>query len=335
MYSGSWVSDKREGFGAYVFAKNGDQLVGEWRESNPTAWCQWLLGDGTVMQLDAASAATFKGAAPLGAASFTFISGLQQTGVFTAEDPDADGDSLALSWASKTTSAAPVAGAALVAQPDVPKASVAQRLLILSAPVGIGQDAAVDAMLAAYPDAFTVIAQHTSAADSGSARFTSVSADEMASLKEAGKFAESHEYDGAQVGTSVEAIDAARSSGKIGLISTDLNGCRTLKQAGFDALYAYIAPSEAKLAELFAPAPGASKEGEEEEDEAAAEAAAAAAEAMQAKLELASEELAAASEQAEVAGDEVPLFTEILASDDAAVVLEDLLDAVRVHIAPL
>ena len=338
VYSGNWVSDKREGHGAYVFAKNGDQLVGEWRGGSPTPWCKWLLGDGTVMTLDAASGATFKGSAPLGAASFTFASGLQQNGAFKAEDPEADASELALTFESKTTTVAAVAGTSLVAMPDAANAVVAHRPLVLCAPVGIGQDAAVSALQGAS-DAFALVPVHTSrapgAGEESGARYTFVSAEDIGVLKEEGKLAESHEYDGQTHGTSVEAIDAARSAGKIGVIATDLNGCRALKQSGFDALYVFVAPSAAKLEEMFAAPAAASKEGGDEEDEEAAAAAAAEAEARQARLDLATEEIAAAGESVEVGGGEVPLFTEYVASDDAAVILEDVLDAVRVHITPL
>jgi hypothetical protein len=75
IYSGSWVADKKSGQGTYEFGADSSIMVGTWVDGQITTG-KWILKGAAVYE------GAFKLGRPYGTGSFSFASGLVQTGSF-------------------------------------------------------------------------------------------------------------------------------------------------------------------------------------------------------------------------------------------------------------
>lgn len=109
--SGMWAEGKKSGEGAFVFAKDRSQLVGQW-EDNAIKAGQWLWKDGTSWH------GSFKNNKPIGRGVFYFPNGNQQTGSYVEEgDPEDEETELKLVWRVEATLPATVAASELSRAP--------------------------------------------------------------------------------------------------------------------------------------------------------------------------------------------------------------------------
>ena len=80
IYSGSWADNLKEGQGTYEFGRDSSLLVGTWEKGQITTG-KWVLQGAAVYE------GQFKLGRPIGQGTFTFQSGLSQTGVFEEKKP--------------------------------------------------------------------------------------------------------------------------------------------------------------------------------------------------------------------------------------------------------
>jgi hypothetical protein len=80
IYSGSWLANMKHGEGTYEFGKDSSLFVGTWENGQITTG-KWVLQGAAVYE------GNFKLGRPIGNGSFTFSSGLVQTGVFEEKKP--------------------------------------------------------------------------------------------------------------------------------------------------------------------------------------------------------------------------------------------------------
>ena len=129
IYSGEWRNGLRHGNGAFVFGKDGSQLVGTWVDGNIVSG-KWLLRDGSVYTGD------FAKNKPKGPGSFVFPNGAMITGRYgkvpnaeeeeEEDEEDEDGSVSAKIWTTSETveaqcSAAELNRASLPQRPFVPQ----------------------------------------------------------------------------------------------------------------------------------------------------------------------------------------------------------------------
>lgn len=80
IYSGTWEANLKHGQGTYYFGGDSSRLVGTWEKGQITTG-KWELDGAAVYE------GQFKLGRPVGSGTFTFTSGLVQTGAFEEKKP--------------------------------------------------------------------------------------------------------------------------------------------------------------------------------------------------------------------------------------------------------
>lgn len=78
VYSGSWVAGFKHGSGCYEYGENKSRLNGIWDNGNFVSG-EWILGAAAVYK------GSFKDGKPVGPGSFTFPSGVVQSGDYVSK----------------------------------------------------------------------------------------------------------------------------------------------------------------------------------------------------------------------------------------------------------
>lgn len=80
IYSGTWNCNKKNGQGSYQFGADSSVMEGTW-ENNQIMHGKWVLQGAAVYE------GQFKQGRPFGPGSFSFASGLKQTGSYEEKKP--------------------------------------------------------------------------------------------------------------------------------------------------------------------------------------------------------------------------------------------------------
>lgn len=121
------------------------------------------------------------------------------------------------------------------------------RPVVFCGPSGVGKGTLIDMLMKRFPgDQFGFSVSHTTRApregeqDGVHYNFTTV--DDIKKDIDAGKFIEYAEVHGKYYGTSVEAVESVKSSGKICVLDIDVQGAQSVKKSSLNPIYVFIAP---------------------------------------------------------------------------------------------
>lgn len=123
---------------------------------------------------------------------------------------------------------------------------VGPRAVVLAGPSGVGKGTLISRLQSSYPSIFGFSVSHTTRAprtgevDGTHYHFTS-EADFKAGIA-AGTFLEHANVHGRYYGTSFEAVERVRASGRICILDIDVQGCRLVRAASVPALFVFVAP---------------------------------------------------------------------------------------------
>lgn len=120
------------------------------------------------------------------------------------------------------------------------------RPLVISGPSGTGKSTLLKRLLAEYPDKFGFSISNTTRqprageVDGVDYHFTTV--DDFKKLIEQKKFIEWAQFSGNYYGTSIKAVDDVSKQNKICILDIDMQGVKSVKEAGLNARFLFLSP---------------------------------------------------------------------------------------------
>ncbi|OSX71780.1 hypothetical protein BU14_0502s0014 [Porphyra umbilicalis] len=189
---------------------------------------------------------------------------------------------------------------------------VGPRAVVLAGPSGVGKGTLISRLQSSYPSIFGFSVSHTTrpprAAEVNGTHYHFATEAAFVDGIAGGKFLEHANVHGKYYGTSLEAVEQVRASGKICILDIDVQGCRLVRKAGVPALFVFVAPPS--MEEL-----GRRLRGRGTEDE----------EAIAGRLVVAETEMAASKEPG--------LFDTVIVNDNLDAAFDDLVGALKADIA--
>lgn len=151
-----------------------------------------------------------------------------------------------------------------MAKTTTDKASL-PRPVIFCGPSGVGKGTLIDMMMKEFPNKqFGFSVSHTTRkpregeVDGVHYNFSTV--DKVKKEIDEGKFIEYAEVHGNYYGTSVEAVESVRNSGKVCILDIDYQGVQNVKKSSLDPYYLFIAPPSMEALEKRLRSRGTEKE---------------------------------------------------------------------------
>ena len=120
------------------------------------------------------------------------------------------------------------------------------RPIVISGPSGVGKSTLVGMLIKSFPDAFGFCVSHTTRdpregeVDGVNYHFTTE--DEFQKVVDEGKFLEHATVHGNLYGTSIQAVNEVRKSGKLCLLDIDINGVKLVKETKIAPRYLFVTP---------------------------------------------------------------------------------------------
>lgn len=127
----------------------------------------------------------------------------------------------------------------------------ARRLLVISGPSGVGKTTVVDGLLenAAFGRAVTATTRPPRTGEVHGRDYLFLSEAEFHAGITAGRFMEHADVHGNLYGTPRDQVEAVIDSGRTCVLNIDVQGAATLRSAGVQALYVFLAPPSWRVLE--------------------------------------------------------------------------------------
>ncbi|XP_068626531.1 guanylate kinase isoform X2 [Battus philenor] len=120
------------------------------------------------------------------------------------------------------------------------------RPLVLCGPSGSGKSTLLKRLLKEFPDRFGFTVSHTTRAprpgEKDGVHYHFTNKDDMTAAIKKGEFIETATFSGNMYGTSKNAVDQVRRTGKVCVLDIEIEGVKQVKQTDLDPLLVFVMP---------------------------------------------------------------------------------------------
>jgi guanylate kinase len=139
------------------------------------------------------------------------------------------------------------------------------RPVVISGPKSVGKTTVIGMLVKKFPEAFGFCVSHTTRGaregETDGVNYSFISKDVFKNMVEQKQFIENGDVAGDSYGTSIEAVNAVRKTGKVCILDIGVGGVQTVKETKIAPRYLFITPPD--LAELEQRMRGRGAESEE------------------------------------------------------------------------
>ncbi|XP_041374210.1 guanylate kinase-like [Gigantopelta aegis] len=125
------------------------------------------------------------------------------------------------------------------------------RIVVMSGPSGGGKSTLITKLFEEFPDAFAFSVSHTTRnprpGESDGKEYNFVTRPTFEKMIDDKGFLEYAEFSGNLYGTSKKSVENIAQSGKICILDVEINGVKSIKQAGLKARYIFVKPPSLEL----------------------------------------------------------------------------------------